>query len=212
MLGLSLASPQDLSGKMITFPLETNSAHVKITTSTQKLGAATVCLRFFTDLTRDFGLFSMATPSHDNCLLIFKKQQSDEFQVFVKDSLAVFNGQDYKTNTWQSVCTTWDSATGLTQMWLNGAPSSRKFTSTTPINGPIIIVLGQEQDSHGGNFDAKQSYVGMISDLHMWNDALSPDQIYNYTHNLNVAHGNILKWESLEFQKSDRIIIEDTVE
>uniref|UniRef100_A0AAV2JYV8 Pentraxin family member n=2 Tax=Knipowitschia caucasica TaxID=637954 RepID=A0AAV2JYV8_KNICA len=209
MLGSSLANPEDLSGKMFTFPTETDWAHVRITTSKQSLEAATVCLRFFTDITRDFSLFSMATPSHQNGFLIFKKQQVDEFQVFVKNAMVTFNGQKYNTNTWQSVCCTWDSDTGLTQLWLNGSPSSRKFTSSALFNEPIIIVLGQEQDSHGGRFDDQQSFVGMMSDLQMWDYALDPDQIHSYNHHLNVTDGNVLTWGSLEFRKTDQVHIEE---
>ncbi|KAJ0070039.1 hypothetical protein NL108_000303, partial [Boleophthalmus pectinirostris] len=200
---------EDLSGKMFTFPLETSWAHVRITTSRQHLAATTVCFRYFTDLTKEFGMFSMATSSHQNSFTIFKKARTDHFQVFVRDALAEYYGQEYKINTWQSLCSTWDSSTGLTQLWLNGIPSARKFITTSEINGPIIIVLGQEQDSHGGGFDIKQSFVGMTADLHMWDYALSPVQILNYSHNITVPEGNLLRWGSLEFQKTSRVEIED---
>ncbi|KAJ0005942.1 hypothetical protein NQD34_015836, partial [Periophthalmus magnuspinnatus] len=171
----------------------------------------------FTDLTREFGMFSMATSSHQNSFTIFKKQRTDEVQVFVRDSLAVFYGQEYSINSWQAICSTWDSRTGLTQIWVNGTPSSRKFTTTAHINGRIIIVLGQEQDSHGGSFYIKQCYAGMMADLHMWDYALSPDQIHNYSCNLSFTdgnllsftNGNLLRWGSLEFQKTSKVIIED---
>ncbi|KAK7881004.1 hypothetical protein WMY93_030593 [Mugilogobius chulae] len=206
ILGMSWAVRQDLSGKMFTFPSENNWAHVKITTSKQYLSAATVCLRYFTDTTsRDTVIFSMSTPSHQNAILIFKKQQTGVIEVHVRNAYSVFNGQDFRTNTWQSVCVTWDSTSGLTQLWLDGKPSSRKYTTTSPISGPIIIVLGQEQDSHGGKFDTNQCFVGMISDLQMWDRVLTPDQIQNY----NTANGSFISWASLEYYKTSRILVED---
>lgn len=38
--------PTDLSGKMFTFPLETNTAHVRLNTAKQDFGAVTVCHRY----------------------------------------------------------------------------------------------------------------------------------------------------------------------
>ncbi|KAK5608442.1 hypothetical protein CRENBAI_025371 [Crenichthys baileyi] len=85
-----------------------------------------------------------------------------------------FEGLDLKLNKWHSICATWDSTSGVVQLWLDGEPSNRKFASSgSNINGPIIVALGQDQDTHGGGFDAKQSFVGMMSDVHMWDYKLS---------------------------------------
>lgn len=106
-----------------------------------------LCLyRFFTDLSRDYSLFSLATPSIANDFLIFKKAASNMTEVHIRNQLGTFVGQNYKLNTWQSICSTWDSVSGLAQLWVNGMPSIRKFVSSgSSINGPIIIVLGQVQ-------------------------------------------------------------------
>ncbi|XP_035528322.1 C-reactive protein-like [Morone saxatilis] len=146
MLTVCAAVPQDLSGKMFTFPQQTNTAHVRLTTTRQNLRAVTVCLRSITDLRRTHSLFSLATPSAFNDFLIFKTAPSDEFHLYVRDKSVPFVGNDYKINTWHSVCSTWDSTSGVVQLWLDGKPSIRKFVSSgSNINGPIIIVLGQVQ-------------------------------------------------------------------
>nr|XP_033496052.1 C-reactive protein-like isoform X4 [Epinephelus lanceolatus] len=155
----------DLSGRMFTFPQQTNSA---------------------------------------------QEAASDRINLAIRNSGAVFRGQDYRLNTWHSVCATWDSASGVGQMWLDGKPSSRKFISSgSDISGPIIIVLGQEQDSHGGGFDINQSFVGMLSDIHMWDHTLLPCQIQNYEDYLTFTAGNLLNWRTLEFLTKGRVLIED---
>ncbi|KAL3060279.1 hypothetical protein OYC64_014775 [Pagothenia borchgrevinki] len=83
------------------------------------------------------------------------------------------------------------------------------MSAGSSISGPIIIVLGQDQDSHGGGFDIKQSFVGMMSDVHMWDHVLSPCEIQNYVHHLNFPPGNVLNWNELEFQIIGRVLIED---
>ncbi|KAI3360997.1 hypothetical protein L3Q82_013200 [Scortum barcoo] len=182
---------------MFTFPQETNTAQVRLTTSRQNLRAVTVCLRSFTDLRRAHSLFSLATPSAFNDLLIYKERTGSEISLNIRNQAVIFAGQDYKLNTWHSVCSTWDSASGLVQLWLDGKPSIRRFSSVSNINGAIIIVLGQDQDSHGGAFDINQSFVGMMSDVHMWDYTLSPSEIQNYTDDLNITPGNVLNWRAL---------------
>ncbi|XP_037640545.1 serum amyloid P-component-like isoform X2 [Sebastes umbrosus] len=210
MLTACAAIPQDLSGKMFTFPQQTNTAHVRLTTSRQVLRAVTVCLRSFTDLRRVHSLFSMATPSVANDFLIFKDGANDEIDLWIKNNHVDIRGQDYKLNTWHSICTTWDSASGLVQLWLDGKPSSRKFISSgSSISGPIIIVLGQEQDSHGGGFDINQSFVGMMSDVHLWDYTLSSCEIQSYSDRLKFPPGNVLNWSALSFQTIGRVLIED---
>uniref|UniRef100_A0A3Q1HFS2 Pentraxin family member n=1 Tax=Anabas testudineus TaxID=64144 RepID=A0A3Q1HFS2_ANATE len=209
MLTACAAVPQDLSGKMFTFPEATNTAHVRITTSRQELSAVTVCLRFLTDLRRGYSIFSLATPSSANDLLIFKLENGvTEF--IIRNKLAEFVGQEYGLNVWHSICTTWDSASGLGQVWFDGNPSSRKLISSgTNIKGSILIVLGQEQDSHGGAFDTNQCFVGMMSDVHMWDYTLSPCEIQNYMSDLSFTPGNVLNWKALDFQIKGRVLTED---
>ena len=99
--------------------------------------------RSFTDLQREHSLFSLSTPSADNDFLIVKKAADGVIDILAKQNGKLFGGQNYKLNAWLSICSTWDAASGLVQVWIDGKPSSRKFTRSGNINGPIIIVLGQ---------------------------------------------------------------------
>ncbi|XP_037532905.1 serum amyloid P-component [Nematolebias whitei] len=212
LLTTCAAKTQDLSGKMFTFPMETNRAHVRLNTPRQNLEAVTVCHRSFTDLQRDHILFSLATPTHTNDFLIFWDATNKEIEPHIRDKKVEFRGQDYKPNMWHSICTTWDAESGLVQVWFNGQPSIRKFiTSGANIAGPVIIILGQEQDSHGGGFDIKQSFVGMMSDVHMWDYTISPCEIQNYVDQRNFTPGNVLNWSALDIQIVDRVLIENKV-
>ncbi|XP_035528321.1 C-reactive protein-like, partial [Morone saxatilis] len=190
MLTACAAIPQDLSGKMFTFPEETNTANVRLKTSTQDFRAVTVCLRSITDLSRDHNLFSVATPSAQNAFLIFKTASS-VIDFFVSNKQVQFGAEDYKLNMWHSICSTWDSKTGLVQLWFDGKSSIRKFAGGSNITTPSVI-LGQEQDSFGGGFDVKQSFVGMMSDVHMWDYTLNPYEIQKYAEHLNYTPGNVL--------------------
>ncbi|XP_033983395.1 serum amyloid P-component-like isoform X3 [Trematomus bernacchii] len=207
MLTACAATPQDLSGKMFTFPQESNTAYVKLTPERVDFGAITVCLRTITDLNRNHALFSLSATPSDNAFLIFKPT-ADGILIYVLGQKETCGGEDYKVNTWHSICSTWDSVTGVVQLWLDNKPFIRKYFGGVRIRNPSIVI-GQEQDSHGGGFDKTQSFVGMISDVHMWDYTLSACEIQNYVDELNFTPGNVLNWSELDFQITGRVLTED---
>lgn len=208
MLGKSITCfPEDLSGKMLTFAKETKSAQVTVSTPNLQLGALTVCLRFFTDLTRDYGLFSAATTKGSNILnFVVNSPSRNDFQLAVGGDYIYFHDQNVELNAWQSVCGTWKAHTGLAQFWLNGKPSIRRSTTTSNLNGAFTITLGQEPSSW---YNRKKSFVGMMSDLHMWDYVLSPLQIQTYSENGTVPEGNVLNWASLDSKITGEVFIEN---
>uniref|UniRef100_A0A3Q4HA97 Pentraxin family member n=1 Tax=Neolamprologus brichardi TaxID=32507 RepID=A0A3Q4HA97_NEOBR len=172
-----------LSGKMFIFPQQTNKANVRQNTSMQNLTAVTVCI---TDLSRNHNLFSLYTG-----FLSTMKQQSNIYRPGLQAEL------------WQSICTTWDSESELVQLWLNGKPSIKKFI------GGLVITDPSEQDSHGRGFDINQSFVGMMSDVRMWNYVLSPCEIQRFVEDLNFTPGNVINWRALEFEATGRVLVEN---
>ncbi|KAF4075327.1 hypothetical protein AMELA_G00233370 [Ameiurus melas] len=206
---LNGAERQDLSGKMFTFPVESNTHHVVLSPETNKIFfAVTVCLRAFSDISRAQSLFSLSLPSTDNGFLVYKLKQG----VYILNILGKedrFWGFQDESNVWNSVCATWDASAGLAQLWVNGIPSSRKgIKAGSSLTGTPKIILGQEQDSYGGKFDAGQSFVGMLTDVHMWDFVLSPNQIASYAYGGTFQPGNVLKWNSLEFSRNGYVVIE----
>ena len=66
----------------------------------------------------------------------------------------------------------------------------------------------QEQDRMGGDFDADQSFVGMMSDVHMWNYVLSPCEIQRFMDDVNFSPGNVLNWRALDFETVGKVVLE----
>ncbi|XP_053173928.1 serum amyloid P-component-like [Scomber japonicus] len=193
---------KDLSGKLFVFPRLGGSDYVKLATTKTTLNSATVCFRFITDITQGYSLFSLATPVHKNAFLLFKPRE-DVIRVHVNDLSTDFLSLPSPPNTWHSMCTTWNSDDGLSQLMVNGNLTIKRFVaSKKPITGVPIIILGQDQDSYGGGFDAKQSFIGMISKVHMWDYVLSPTELRAYEKGENFSPGNMLNWRALDFQPS----------
>ncbi|XP_024123389.1 C-reactive protein [Oryzias melastigma] len=212
IMGTVSAKVEDLSGKMFTFPKETNTAHVRLTPTKQGYSAVTVCHRSFTDIKRDHALFSLATPSQANSFLIYWHAGRGQIQPHIREGRVEYGGWDYKSNNWHSICTTWDSEKGLVQIWFDGLPSIRKLANTGPISGLIKIILGQDQDTHGGGFDVNQSFAGMITDVHMWDYILSSCEIHNYMIEMNFTPGNVLNWSKLDYEIIGNVLTEKKVE
>ncbi|CAL8332414.1 unnamed protein product [Lota lota] len=209
ILTVCAAAPEDLTGKTFNFPKDSKTDYVKLIPTSGTLAAITVCLRSFTDLSRSHSLFSMSTPSFPNGFLIFKEDTADRFQLNVRNVATTMFRQEYKLNTWQSVCLTWDGNTGLVQLWLDGRPSARKYCSEGTLSSKNLIMIGQEQDSHGGGFDIQQSFVGMMADVHMWNFVLSPCEIQRYVEDLNYSPGNVINWKALQYEIIGKILVVD---
>lgn len=55
----------------------------------------------------------------------------------------------------------------------------------------MSVILGQDQDSFGGGFEAVQSFVGEISDVNMWDYVLSPETMKALSYGYPSIPGNI---------------------
>ncbi|NWW14687.1 CRP protein, partial [Oreocharis arfaki] len=163
----------DMVGSVFVFPQESRSSYVQVKAKLQQpLNNFTVCLRSFTDLTRRCSLFSYATKNQSNAILLLKSRPSlyefhigGEFLLFrVPQSL----GQS------EHVCASWESSTGIARFWFNGKPWPRKgLQRGYTVGVPASILLGQNQDGSGGHFNARESFVGEISSVYMWDTGIS---------------------------------------
>lgn len=168
--------------------------------------------RFHTDLTRNYALFSLSTPKHDNDFVLFKVNSEGVIRVHVRDGGTDFLSLSLPPNTWHSMCATWRSDNGLAQLWVDGKATIKRFIQTEAITGAPITILGQEQDSYGGGFDANQSFIGMITEVHMWDYVLTAADIKRYMNNKHFTPGNVFNWAHLEYEITGQVLVEEESE
>ncbi|XP_062367196.1 mucosal pentraxin-like [Cinclus cinclus] len=163
----------DLRSSVFVFPQESKTAHVQVTVELElPLNNFTVCLRSFTDLTRPYSLFSYATKKQSNEILLFKPKPG-QYELIVGDKALSFT-VPISLGESEHICFSWESSTGIVGFWFNGKPWPRKgLQKGYTVGVPAYIVLGQDQDSFGGSFDAQQSFVGEISSVYMWDTGIS---------------------------------------
>lgn len=133
----------------------------------------------------------------------------DVIRLHVHDDQTDFKALVLPPNTWHSLCTTWNAENGLTQLWLNGNPTIKRFIKAGQIAGQLSVILGQDQDSFGGDFDAKQSFVGMLDNFHMWDHVLPASEIRQYMKGMYFTPGNIFDWKDLQYDLSGSVFIEN---
>ncbi|XP_060116495.1 mucosal pentraxin-like [Heteronotia binoei] len=192
---------EDLERKAFVFPEASNTARVVVKDKIQHpLTSVTLCLRFYTDLTRGYSLFSYATKGHSNEFLLFALN-SNQYKLHFGGYERIFNVPEaLNTNpVGKHICVSWESATGLVEVWINGQPLVRKsLAKGHTIQPEGLIVLGQDQDSFGGGFDISQSLVGEITDVYMWDHVLSPDEVVLASYN-HALPDYLINWRSLNY-------------
>nr|AZZ09397.1 putative c-reactive-like protein [Ctenopharyngodon idella] len=166
-------------------------------------------MRVATELQRQIILFTYRTLNHDEINLWRMKdgrltlylQSSSSGPLFHLPPLSTFQTH---------LCVTWDSATGLSALWVDGRRSVfqlyRKGHSVRP-GGTVL--LGQDCDIYMGAFDAEQSFVGEITDVNMWDHVLSGSQIQAVYSNqeLFVPKGNVFNWNTIKYEIIDNVLV-----
>ena len=66
------------------------------------------------------------------------------------------------------------------------------------IRGGGVLVLGQEQDSEGGSFDANQSFIGEMTGVQIWDHVLKDQEIMRMSKSCLTGVGNVFKWRDFK--------------
>lgn len=161
--------------------------------ASKDLLSATFCLRFYTDLhSTTTILFSISDPSDANRFSLFRVDGSNDYHLYAGGAFRAFYALPFDLNKWNSACATWDADTGFSVM-INGIDSVKAASNIKgSIAGTPIIILGQDQDSYGGGFEAAQAFMGRIKDVHMWDHVISACDIRTYMQGFSHHQGNYL--------------------
>ena len=121
------------------------------------------------------GIVSYARPGADNEMLIFEPNNIAPHI----NGQRVDSGVDINDGRWHHVVTTWRNSDGQLEVYQDGL---RQFVTTgiktgVTLQGGGALVLAQEQDAVGGNFDNNQKLVGDLDEVALYGRVLSADEI-----------------------------------
>ncbi|KAG7259475.1 hypothetical protein CRUP_012048, partial [Coryphaenoides rupestris] len=144
-----------------------------------QLNAFTLCLRFATELSWD-----------REVILFAYRTGTDEFN--------------------NHLCFTWTGLTGLATMYINGRSCVAKIYKKGHVVQPGgRIILGQDPDTLLGDFDAKQSFVGHISEVNLWDYVLLPQFIQDMVSGRRVPLPNVLDWRTVKLSPVGNVVVID---
>ena len=102
-------------------------------------------------------------------------------------------------NQWHHICATWENTAGRAIIYKDGLQSGKSnINKGHVIRGGGSLIIGQEQDSVGGGFDANQCFLGRLTGINMWNTLLEPREISRMSRDCEVTlSGNVLSWHDV---------------
>ncbi|XP_026879968.2 adhesion G-protein coupled receptor D2 isoform X1 [Electrophorus electricus] len=180
---LAPTPPLSVVSSGLYFPVESQDGYARVEASFPSLPSVSVCVRaqFDPQHKKVSTLFSYAAPVFTNEFQL--RGYVDKVKPQVLLALIVHGKHhSYKawfTNdaNWHHICVTWQKSDGFWAIYVDGVrrDSAAGKEVSRNIYGNGILILGQDQDSFGGNFT--EPFVGNITDLNIWDISLDETQI-----------------------------------
>ncbi|XP_062273107.1 adhesion G-protein coupled receptor D2 [Scomber scombrus] len=170
-------SKQYLQFSALHFPKESSEGFARVNISFPALSSISVCVRVQWDpeWNEVSTIFSYAAPVFTN-----EFQLRGQVDTHGRILLAlIIHGKHlpYKASfpndgAWHHICVTWRHSSGRWAIYVDGDNKDRgsDTDNSRDIHADGIFILGQDQDSFGGNFT--EPFSGNITDLNVWNTSL----------------------------------------
>ncbi|KAL0970174.1 hypothetical protein UPYG_G00238360 [Umbra pygmaea] len=138
---------------------------------------------------------SYAVEGSDNAFLLI---DYNGWVLYINGKERITDCPAVNTGQWHHIGVSWRSWDGDWRVYINGNPSDggKGLSVGTIIPGGGALVLGQDQDQRGEGFNPVESFVGSLSQLHIWDRVLDPQQIkiLASTCPRKEIRGNVLAW------------------
>ncbi|XP_076155068.1 serum amyloid P-component-like [Alosa pseudoharengus] len=190
----------DMKDRQFCFPEKVGTSYVKMMPAFEEpVNDLTLCMRFFSKCPRkDQSLFSLATTSSANAFLLFI-ESSGLFSFSINDE-NIYTNISCQANKWNSVCSSWSKYSGETYLWLNDKRVfNGSFKSGHGIGANPIVMIGQDQDKYGGGIDVAQNFVGMVTDVYLWQNDQLVRSLMKYSSRPNVQYDFLINWRALKY-------------
>ncbi|XP_054850637.1 neuronal pentraxin-2 [Eublepharis macularius] len=179
----------------VSLPLRTNYLYGKVKKTLPELYAFTVCLWLKSSASPGIGTpFSYAVPGQANEMVLIE-WGNNPIELLINDKVAqlplfISDGK------WHHICVTWTTRDGMWEAFQDGEKlgTGDNLAPWHPIKPGGVLILGQEQDTVGGRFDATQAFVGEMSQFNIWDRVLKPEDIMNIANCSTNMPGNIIPW------------------
>uniref|UniRef100_A0A8C3P9F0 Pentraxin (PTX) domain-containing protein n=1 Tax=Chrysemys picta bellii TaxID=8478 RepID=A0A8C3P9F0_CHRPI len=193
-LGHKVEKPDEVF--RVGFPLRTNYMYVKVKrTLHHEIFAFTVCLWLKSSSAPGVGTpFSYSVPGQANELVLIE-WGNNPMELLINDKAATLPLAIHDAK-WHHICVTWSTRDGIWESYQDGVRrgSGENLAPWHPIKPGGVFILGQEQDTLGGRFDATQAFIGELADFNVWSHVLAPGEVYRLATCAGRARGDLVAW------------------
>ncbi|KAF4093300.1 hypothetical protein AMELA_G00000580 [Ameiurus melas] len=182
-------------GYKLSFPMRTNYMYGLVRRNIPEMYAFTACVWLKATESGIGTPFSYAVDKQPNELVLLQGVHNPA-ELLINAKVAQLP-LSFPPGTWQHVCVTWTLRDGVWKAYQGGKLKGRGegLSAWHPIIAGGVLVLGQEQDTPGGQFDASQALVGELSLFNLWDRVLSPAEIGTVAAcGEPVLLGNVASW------------------
>uniref|UniRef100_A0A8D3CQ94 Pentraxin family member n=1 Tax=Scophthalmus maximus TaxID=52904 RepID=A0A8D3CQ94_SCOMX len=159
-------------------PTETSNSYVEmVPVKPRTLRAFTLCMRVASKLKgeREVNLFAYRTRDSDE--LKVRRELDGRLSFYLSGVPVLFEVPQLGALE-THLCITCDSKSGAATLFMDGSKSMTKiYKKGHALHSGGRVVIRQDPDSNLGKFDAKQSFVGEMHDVNMWDSVLSASTI-----------------------------------
>ncbi|KAK7929196.1 hypothetical protein WMY93_005591 [Mugilogobius chulae] len=200
-VGPSLHGPGEPSfpeGFVLSFPMRTNYMYGVVRREVTEMYAFTACL-WLRPTEGGIGTpFSYSVPGQPNELVLLQGAHNP-VELLINDKVAQLP-LELPRGQWQHLCVSWTLRDGVWKAYQGGRLKGRGegLAAWHPIKPGGVLILGQEQDTVGGRFDASQALVGELSQFNLWDRVLKPAEVSALAECSSSALGNIAPWTDLD--------------
>uniref|UniRef100_A0A3B5LQ96 Pentraxin (PTX) domain-containing protein n=1 Tax=Xiphophorus couchianus TaxID=32473 RepID=A0A3B5LQ96_9TELE len=171
----SLGSDSEFS--VLRFPKESHEGFARVRVSFPAMSSVSVCVRvqWDTEWTDVSTVFSYAAPVLTNEFQLRGRVDTQgriHLALIIHGKHFPYKASFANDGAWHHTCVTWSRMSNHWAIYVDG--DRKDMGSGTDmdrdIHGDGILILGQDQDSFGGNFT--EPFFGNITDLNVWNVSL----------------------------------------
>uniref|UniRef100_A0A667WSC3 Neuronal pentraxin receptor b n=1 Tax=Myripristis murdjan TaxID=586833 RepID=A0A667WSC3_9TELE len=190
----TLTEPSFPDGFVISFPMRTNYMYGLVRKEMPEMYAFTACVWL---KAKEGGIgtpFSYSVPGQPNELVLLQGAHNP-VELLINDKVAQLP-LSLPEDEWQHICVSWTLRDGVWKAYQGGKMKGRGegLAAWHPIKPGGVLILGQEQDTLGGRFDATQALVGELSQFNLWDRVLKPVEVAALADCSSTVLGNIAPW------------------
>ncbi|XP_067142499.1 C-reactive protein 3.3-like [Centruroides vittatus] len=136
---------------------------------------------------REFStFFSYATYRSDNEFAVCLSNKDGNVTVGVNIAKSYIEmtcpNTEWTVGEWYHVCVSWFNTNGHLQVYAEGYQcyidsNNETIATGDRIEGGGVFIVGQDQDTLDGKYEADQAWIGDIADINMWDEVLTERQI-----------------------------------